>query len=100
MACVSGAPPNPRDSTRNGRGSPGKIPGEPLSLTLIGGVSRCGNDQHNPSGFDVPEHFREPEVLGLDNHRFLFCVIRLIGVHLFRFRLSAGVVRREASPPF
>jgi hypothetical protein len=26
----------------------------------------CRNDEHNPSGFDVPEHFREPEVLGWD----------------------------------
>ena len=27
-----------------------------------------GNDEHNPSGFDVPEHFREPEVPGQENH--------------------------------
>ena len=28
----------------------------------------CRNDEHNPSGFDVPEHFREPDVLGRENH--------------------------------
>src|SRR6266571_5377593 len=50
MACASGV------STQNGRGSPGDMPGEPLFLLLE-------NDKHNPSGFDVPEHFREPEVL-------------------------------------
>jgi hypothetical protein len=58
------------------------------------------NDAHDPSGFDVPEHFREPELVGLDSNDFLFCVIRRIGVHLFRFRLFTGIVRREASPPF
>jgi hypothetical protein len=47
----------------------------------------------------VPEHFREPEFMSLDSHDFLFCLIRLIGVHLFRFRLFTGIVRREASPP-
>jgi hypothetical protein len=40
--------------------------------------------------------------VGLDSHDFLFrfCVVRRIGVHLFRFRVFRGVVRREASPPF
>jgi hypothetical protein len=57
------------------------------------------NDAHDPSGFDVPEHFREPEFMSLDSNDFLFCAIGLIGVHLVRFRLSIGIVRREASPP-
>jgi hypothetical protein len=47
----------------------------------------------------VPEHFREPEVRGQHDHGFLFWVVRLIGVHLFRFRLFIGVVGRMASPP-
>lgn len=71
-----------------------------FSLPLAGGVPGCGNDEHDPSGFDVPEHLSEPEIRGQHNHGFLFCVIRLIGVHLFRFRFFSGVVRREASPPF
>jgi hypothetical protein len=99
MACASGARPDQRDSTRNDRGSPGQIPGEPLSLLLSGGVPGCGNDEHSPSRLDVPEHFREPEILRPDNHRFLFCVIRLTSAHLFRFRMLTRAVRREASPP-
>lgn len=31
-------------------------------------VSRSQDDDDNPSGFNVPEYFREPEVLRLDNH--------------------------------
>ena len=77
------------------------IPGEPLSCrSAAGGALFWENDAHDPSGFDVPEHFREPEFMGLDSDDFLFCAIRLIGVHLFRFLLFAGIVRREASPPF
>jgi len=32
------------------------------------GALGCGDDEHDPAGFDVPEHFREPEVLGQENH--------------------------------
>lgn len=32
----------------------------------------CGNNAHDPAGLDVPEHFREPEILGQDNHDGLF----------------------------
>ena len=35
MACASGARSSPRDSTRNERGSPGEIPGEPLLFAVI-----------------------------------------------------------------
>jgi hypothetical protein len=73
-----------------------------FSLLLVGGLREtlgCGNDEHDPSGFKVPEHFREPEILSRDNSGWLFWVIRLIGAHLFWFRLSTGVVRREVSPP-
>jgi hypothetical protein len=70
-----------------------------FSLLLVGGVSRCGNEAHDLSGFNVPEHFREPEVRGQHDHGFLFCLIRLIGIHLFRFQIFSGVVGREASPP-
>ena len=45
---------------------------ERCRVSLFLAVSRCGawcgNDAHNPSGFDVPEHFREPEVPGQENH--------------------------------
>jgi hypothetical protein len=72
-----------------------------LFSLLLGGLRGglgCGNDEHDPSGLDVPEHFREPEFLGRDDNGWLSWVIRLIGVHLFRFRLLTGVGRREASP--
>lgn len=42
-----------------------------LSSLLLGGERGtlcCGDDEHNLSGFDVPEHFREPEVPGQENH--------------------------------
>jgi hypothetical protein len=57
------------------------------------------NDADDPSGFDVPEYFGKPEFVGLDSDDFLFCVIRRIGVHLFRFLQFTGIVCREASPP-
>jgi hypothetical protein len=74
MACASGARSRPRDSTRNGRGSPGNIPGEPLFLCRLvaSGSLFWENNAHDPSGFDVPEHFREPEFMSLDNHDHLF----------------------------
>jgi hypothetical protein len=37
-------------------------------------------------------------LLGLEDHGWLSWVIRLIGVHLFRFWLYTGGVRREAAP--
>jgi trehalose-6-phosphatase len=41
-----------------------------FSLPLGGerGMLCCGDDEHDPSGFDVPEHFRELEVQGQENH--------------------------------
>ena len=50
------------------------MPGEPLSLLLCGlrEALYCRNDEHNPSGFDVPEHFREPEFLGHRESRLAF----------------------------
>jgi hypothetical protein len=68
-------------------------------LLSVGGVPGGRNDAYDPSGFDVSEHFREPEVRGQHNHSFLFRVSRLIGVHLFWFGLFSGAVRRAASPP-
>jgi hypothetical protein len=71
------------------------------SLALGGqwGGLGCGDDEDCLAGFDVPEHFGEPEVLGVDDHGWLFWVVRLIGVHLFRSWLLAGVVGRGASLP-
>jgi hypothetical protein len=57
-------------------------------------------DFHDFSGFDVPEYFGEPELMGMNDHYFSVLGVRCIGVRLFRFRLSPGVVRRGASPPF
>ena len=94
-ACASGV------SAQNGRGSPGEIPGEPLFVAarrLFGDVGR-GNDEYDLSGFNVPEYFRETEFIRENNHGWLFGVIRLMGVHLFPFRLFTGVVGRRASPP-
>jgi hypothetical protein len=34
---------------------------------LICGALGCGDDEHRPACFDVPEHFREPEVLSREN---------------------------------
>lgn len=47
----------------------------------------------------MPEHITEPEISGQHDNDRPFCVIRPIGVHLFRFLLSTRAVRREASPP-
>jgi hypothetical protein len=46
------------------------MPSEPLFLTArrLAGDAGLQYDEHAPSGFEVPEHFREPEVLGQENH--------------------------------
>ena len=97
MACASGGRPLRRHGMAEAH--PGRFR---VSLFLCRSVARGSlfreDYAHYLSGFDVPEHFREPEFLGPDSHDFLFCLVRLIGVHLFRLRLSTGVVRREASP--
>ena len=69
-----------------------------FSLRLFGSVE-CGNDEHDLSGFKVPENFREAEFVGVDNDGWLFWFVRLMGVHLFWFGFPAGVARRAASPP-
>jgi hypothetical protein len=71
-----------------------------LLLLLAGGIPGCGDKAHDLSGFDVPEHVSEPELCGEHNHRFLFCVLRLIGVHLFWFLVVRCVGFRWLSPPF
>jgi hypothetical protein len=43
-----------------------------LPLVAFRWASRRGNDEHGLSGFDVPEHFRQPEFVRLDDHRFFF----------------------------
>lgn len=70
MACASDVKPAQMTSARNDRGSLGEMPSEPLSLLLCGSQEAvcCRNDEHDPAGFDVLEHFREPEVLGHQNH--------------------------------
>jgi hypothetical protein len=66
------------------------IPGEPLFLcrSLASGPLSREDYAHYLSGFDVPEHFREPEFFGPDSHDILFCLVRRIDIHLFR--LVAG----------
>jgi hypothetical protein len=50
------------------------MPGEPLfpAVRRLAGELRGGNDEHDPSGFDMPEHFRKPEFPGLENNGRLF----------------------------
>jgi hypothetical protein len=43
----------------------------PLLLRGSQGTLCCRDDDYDLSGFDVPEHFREPEVLGHQNHDWL-----------------------------
>lgn len=71
-----------------------------LCLLLGGwrGKARCGDDDHGLSGLDVPEHVGEPEFLSRDNDDRCFWFSRLIGVHLFRFRLLDVAGCRRASP--
>ena len=68
-------------------------------LLSVGGFAWRGNDEHDLSGFYVPENFREPEFLRPDNYGFLFFAIRLIGVHLFWVFVFGRVRFRRLSPP-
>jgi hypothetical protein len=46
-----------------------------FSLLLGGGLRgrlRCEDDEYDPAGFKVPEHFREPEFISRDNHDWFF----------------------------
>jgi hypothetical protein len=40
----------------------------PLLLGGERGTLCCEDDEHDLSGFDVPEHFREPEILSQENN--------------------------------
>jgi hypothetical protein len=61
--------------------------------------ARSQDDEYNPSGFDVPEHFREPDVLGRENHLCVLMLRHLVAGHVMsgplitRHRLARGVKR-------
>jgi hypothetical protein len=45
--------------------------------------ARSEHDEHDPSGFDVPEDFRERNFLGRENHLRVLVLRYLVAGHCF-----------------